>query len=84
MSIRGFFLLQTTSSGYVPPTGEHTHFIELRGFTAGTPAKVEFNGVPGSIEVVARHSLARPRGTVLLSSPGPVTLATAVTVVVTF
>lgn len=74
----------SSEHGYAPPAGEHTHVIELRGFAAGTPTKVQFNGVPGSIEVVRLHSLARPRGTVLLKPPAPVTLATAVTVTVSF
>ena len=38
----------------------------------------------GSVELVEVHSLARPRGTVLLKPPGPVDLATAVTVQVSF
>jgi len=47
------------------------HTVELRGGRAA-PTSVRFNGKAGNVAVIsdAGHTLARPRGTVVLSAPG--------------
>lgn len=71
-----------TQHGFAAPPGNHTHYVELRG--AAVPSAVTFNGSPGSVSVEQTHSLARPRGTVLLTPPVTVDLSTSVDVLVTF
>ena len=75
-----------SSSTFVPTKDSSIrHVVELRGI-APTPSTVTFNGVAGSVSTTQHHSLSRPVGTVVLTSPDAphFTLGTEVKIEVAF